>query len=56
VRGVGVYQVELPPGAETVPHDHTADGAEDVYAVIEGAGAVVIDGAAFRSHRATSSP
>jgi uncharacterized cupin superfamily protein len=40
----GVYQVELPPGAETAAHDHVADGAEDVYAVIAGSGAVVVDG------------
>ncbi len=43
---LGIYQVELPPGAETVAHDHTADGAEDVYAVIDGSGVVIVDGAA----------
>jgi uncharacterized cupin superfamily protein len=43
VHGFGVYQVELPPGAETVAHDHTDDGAEDVYAVIEGTGVVIVD-------------
>jgi hypothetical protein len=31
VHAFGVYQVELPPGAETVQHDHLGDGAEDVY-------------------------
>jgi len=45
VRAFGVYQVELPPGAETVAHDHVDDGAEDVYAVIRGSGVVVVDGA-----------
>jgi len=44
VRAFGVYQVELPPGGETVPHNHVEDGAEDVYAVIHGTGAVVVDG------------
>lgn len=44
VERFGVYQVELPPGAETVAHDHTADGAEDVYAVIRGRGVVLVDG------------
>ena len=44
VERFGVYQVELPPGAETVAHDHTADGAEDVYAVLRGTGAVIVDG------------
>ena len=40
----GIYQVELPPGAETVAHDHVADGAEDVYAVLRGSGVVLVDG------------
>jgi uncharacterized cupin superfamily protein len=44
VRAFGIYQVDLPPGAETVQHDHTGDGAEDVYAVIGGHGVVVVDG------------
>lgn len=26
-------------------HDHLADGAEDVYAVIDGSGTVIVDGA-----------
>jgi uncharacterized cupin superfamily protein len=44
VRGFGVYQVELPPGAETVTHDHADDDAEDVYAAVSGSGVVVVDG------------
>ncbi len=43
VRAFGIYQVELPPGAETVRHNHLADGAEDVYAVVHGTGIVVVD-------------
>ncbi len=43
VRAFGLYQVELPGGAETVPHDHHDDGAEDAYAVIRGTGVVVVD-------------
>ena len=39
-----VYQVELPPGAETVTHDHLDDRHEDVYAVIAGSGWLVVDG------------
>lgn len=38
-----VHQVELPPGAETVLHDHLADRVEDAYAVIAGHGWVVVD-------------
>src|SRR5437016_867207 len=45
VRAFGLYRIELPPGAHTVRHDHRDDGAEDVYAVIEGSGTVVVDGA-----------
>jgi quercetin dioxygenase-like cupin family protein len=44
VRALGVCQVELPPDCETVPHDHATDSAEDVYAVISGAGTAVVDG------------
>jgi uncharacterized cupin superfamily protein len=44
VRAFGIYQVELPPGAETVRHNHADDGAEDVYAVLYGTGTVVVDG------------
>ena len=43
VERFGIYQVELPPGAETVAHDHREDGAEDVYAVLRGSGVVIVD-------------
>jgi uncharacterized cupin superfamily protein len=43
VRAFGIYQVELASGAETVRHDHTDDGAEDVYAVLRGSGVVIVD-------------
>ncbi len=39
IRAFGLYQVELPPGGETVRHDHISDGAEDVYAILHGTGA-----------------
>jgi uncharacterized cupin superfamily protein len=39
----GVYQVELPPGAETVQHDHRDDGAEDLYVVLRGDGRLIVD-------------
>jgi uncharacterized cupin superfamily protein len=44
VSAFGLYQVELPPGAATVRHDHLEDRAEDVYAAIRGEGVVVVDG------------
>ena len=43
VRAFGIYQVELPAGAETVRHNHAVDGAEDVYAVLSGTGTVIVD-------------
>ena len=44
VTAFGLYQVELPPGASSVEHDHAADRVEDVYAFLRGSGAVVVDG------------
>lgn len=43
VHGFGIYQVELPAGAETIRHSHVEDGAEDVYVVVHGTGTVVVD-------------
>jgi uncharacterized cupin superfamily protein len=56
VRAFRIYQVELPPGAETVRHNHVDDAAEDVYAVVQGTGTVVVDGARCRSGPGSSSP
>jgi uncharacterized cupin superfamily protein len=39
----GVYQVELPAGAETVRHDHRNDGAEDLYVVLRGEGRLLVE-------------
>jgi hypothetical protein len=44
VRTFGIYQIDLPAGGGTVGHDHRADGAEDVYALVAGTGWVVVDG------------
>jgi uncharacterized cupin superfamily protein len=44
IRAFGLYQVELPPGGETVAHDHTHDRAEDAYAFVAGSGHVIVDG------------
>ncbi|MGH8163327.1 MAG: cupin domain-containing protein [Rhodanobacteraceae bacterium] len=43
IGAFGLYQVELPAGAQTVRHDHRDDRAEDAYAVLRGSGVVVID-------------
>jgi uncharacterized cupin superfamily protein len=45
IRAFGLYQVELPPGGETVAHDHAGDRAEDAYAFLSGSGHVIVDGA-----------
>lgn len=44
VTAFGMYQIELPAGEETVPHDHVDDRAEDAYAVLRGSGWLVVDG------------
>ena len=38
-----MYQVELPPEAETEPHDHLSDEVEDAYAIIRGRGWLIVD-------------
>ncbi len=43
VSAFEVYQVELPPGAQTVRHDHLDDRVEDVYAILRGEGWVIVD-------------
>ncbi|MDN3459867.1 cupin [Rhodococcus sp. APC 3903] len=43
VTAFEVYQVELPPDAETVPHDHIDDRNDDVYAITAGDGWLAVD-------------
>jgi quercetin dioxygenase-like cupin family protein len=40
--GVSVLDVE--PGWEGKPHDHAADGQEEVYVLVEGAATVTVEG------------
>ena len=44
ITAFGLYQVELPPGEATVAHDHRDDGVQDAYAILRGAGVVIVDG------------
>ncbi len=44
VAGFKVNQLELPAGREGPEHDHTANGEEEVYAVIAGGGVLRVDG------------
>lgn len=44
LRTFDVYQVELPPRTQSVEHDHSEDGAEDMYAVTQGTGHIAVDG------------
>jgi mannose-6-phosphate isomerase-like protein (cupin superfamily) len=43
VTAFEVYQVDLPPHAKTVPHDHLEDRHDDVYAIVSGGGHLVVD-------------
>jgi uncharacterized cupin superfamily protein len=44
IANFGLYEVVLPPGARTEPHDHLDDRVEDAYAVLRGSGWLVVDG------------
>ena len=44
IENFGLYEVVLPPGGSTVPHDHVADAVEDAYVVVRGSGWLVVDG------------
>jgi quercetin dioxygenase-like cupin family protein len=44
VAAFRVNRLELQAGAEGPEHDHTADGQEEVYAVIGGGGTLRVDG------------
>ncbi len=41
----GINQEEFPPNADGYPdHDHSEDGQEEVFYVLEGSGKIVVDG------------
>jgi quercetin dioxygenase-like cupin family protein len=45
--GVGTFKVnrlELKAGGQSPEHDHASNGEEEVYAVIDGSGTLVVDG------------
>ena len=44
VAAFRVNRLELPAGAEGPEHDHSGDGQEEVYAVVDGSGTLRIDG------------
>jgi mannose-6-phosphate isomerase-like protein (cupin superfamily) len=45
VTSFGIQVLELPPNLEAYPeHDHTHDGQEEVYLLLEGGGEVELDG------------
>jgi len=43
VTGFEVNEVDLPPGEQTVLHDHLDDDTEDVYVILDGSGWLVVD-------------
>jgi uncharacterized cupin superfamily protein len=56
ITAFGMYQIEVPPGEETVPHDHRDDRAEDAYDILRGQGWVIVDDEETPSSRGSSSP
>jgi mannose-6-phosphate isomerase-like protein (cupin superfamily) len=45
IESFGIQVMDLPPNLEQYPeHDHSADGQEEVYLVLRGAGEIEIDG------------
>ena len=41
----GINQEEFPPNADGYPdHDHSEDGQEEVFYVLDGSGTMVVDG------------
>jgi mannose-6-phosphate isomerase-like protein (cupin superfamily) len=48
VSSFGMAVIQFPPGATQYPeHDHSHDGQEEVYFVLDGAGEVQVDGEAI---------
>jgi uncharacterized cupin superfamily protein len=44
VSAFGINELELPPGAEGLEHDHAQDGQEEVYVIVRGGGTIRVDG------------
>jgi mannose-6-phosphate isomerase-like protein (cupin superfamily) len=45
IESFGIQVMDLPPNLEQYPeHDHSADGQEEVYLVLRGAGEIEIEG------------
>jgi uncharacterized cupin superfamily protein len=49
IKAFGLQVIDMPPNADRYPeHDHTEDGQEEVYTVLEGAATLQADGAEHR--------
>ena len=44
VTSFGVNRLSLPPDAEGPEHDHSKDGQDEVYVIVEGSGTVTVAG------------
>lgn len=54
VRSFGMQVIDMPPNASQYPeHDHSGDGQEEVFVVLEGDGEIEIDGQRHRIDRET---
>jgi uncharacterized cupin superfamily protein len=49
VESFGIQVIDMPPNADQYPeHDHSEDGQEEVYTVLEGSATIQIDGEEYK--------
>ena len=49
VESFGIQVIDMPPNADQYPeHDHSEDGQEEVYTVLEGSATIQIDGKDYK--------
>jgi uncharacterized cupin superfamily protein len=53
VESFGINLIEIPAGSSIVEHDETESGQEEVYAVLEGEGTLLLDGEEHRAPAGT---
>jgi quercetin dioxygenase-like cupin family protein len=54
VESFGIQVIDMPPNADRYPsHDHTHDGQEEVYTVLEGAGTLTAGGTDYEMRPGT---
>ena len=49
VESFGIQVIDMPPNADQYPeHDHSEDGQEEVYTVLEGSATIQVDGEEYK--------